>query len=99
MDLSWCIICDNRIPDEWIVANNSLYCSQECRQKDDVKTEIKPILKTWMTRKSTARHHLYRTVAPTTVYPWVPLYRKRRGSAVLRCNQPTVVQPSSHLIR
>ncbi|OBZ83682.1 hypothetical protein A0J61_08266 [Choanephora cucurbitarum] len=92
MDLSWCIICDSRIPDEWMMANNSLYCSQECRQKDDVKTET---LKPWMTRKSTARHHLYRTVAPTTAYPWVPLYRKRRGSAVLRC----IVQPSSHLIR
>ncbi|KAI8380207.1 hypothetical protein BD560DRAFT_387455 [Blakeslea trispora] len=111
MDLSWCIMCDSRIPDEMTMANSSLYCSQECRLKDEhghTTTTTKaeqmkpPILKSWMTKKSTAKHHFYRTNAPSTVYPWVPNHRKRRGSAVLqarRCSQPNALYPTTNLIR
>ncbi|KAI8330727.1 hypothetical protein BC941DRAFT_440020 [Chlamydoabsidia padenii] len=32
MDLSWCIICDNRIDDR--VIESSLYCSEQCQGRD-----------------------------------------------------------------
>ncbi|KAI8073455.1 uncharacterized protein B0P05DRAFT_548594, partial [Gilbertella persicaria] len=90
MDLSWCIMCDNRIVDDELsmADDNSLYCSQECKLKDEQAT-TKPTLKSWMTKKSTAKHHFYRTSAPTSTYPWIPLYQKRRSSIQSkRCTQP-----------
>ncbi|KAI8338571.1 hypothetical protein BC941DRAFT_423239 [Chlamydoabsidia padenii] len=38
MDLSWCIICDNRIDD--LVTESSLYCSESCQGKDQSYSSI-----------------------------------------------------------
>ncbi|SAL96966.1 hypothetical protein [Absidia glauca] len=38
MDLSWCIICDNRIDDR--VTESSLYCSDSCQGKDQSYSSV-----------------------------------------------------------
>ncbi|KAI9302655.1 hypothetical protein BJ944DRAFT_269604 [Cunninghamella echinulata] len=38
MDLSWCIICDNRIDDG--VIESSLYCSEKCKNTDQIHPTV-----------------------------------------------------------
>ncbi|ORZ20592.1 hypothetical protein BCR42DRAFT_409113 [Absidia repens] len=38
MDLSWCIICDNRIDD--VMTESSLYCSASCQGRDQSYSSI-----------------------------------------------------------
>ncbi|ORZ15290.1 hypothetical protein BCR42DRAFT_416804 [Absidia repens] len=38
MDLSWCIICDNRIDD--MVTESSLYCSASCQTRDQSYSSV-----------------------------------------------------------
>ncbi|SAL98623.1 hypothetical protein [Absidia glauca] len=38
MDLSWCIICDNRIDDR--VIESSLYCSESCQGRDHLNGSV-----------------------------------------------------------
>ncbi|KAI7898209.1 uncharacterized protein BX663DRAFT_265600 [Cokeromyces recurvatus] len=97
MDLSWCIICDNRIDD--VLNDSSLYCSESCQLKDQmasITTQLsvkqqqqqqqqkKPLI------RSSSLLRNKRPAAPSTSYPWIPLYRRRRGVVVSKRCQPVV---------
>ncbi|KAG1469449.1 hypothetical protein G6F56_003252 [Rhizopus delemar] len=91
MDLNWCIICDNRVDD--VLNDSSLYCSESCKLKDQMTSisnqlylnqqQKKPVVKAAPLKSK-------RLAAPSTSYPWVPLYRRRRGVVVSKRCQPVV---------
>ncbi|KAI8077766.1 uncharacterized protein BX664DRAFT_343435, partial [Halteromyces radiatus] len=82
MDLSWCIICDNRIDD--ILTESSLYCSETCKGKDqsnsiceqnnDQTTPLKPVVKAKI--NSICRNK--KPTTPSSSYPWELLYTRPR---------------------
>ncbi|KAI8090084.1 uncharacterized protein B0P05DRAFT_577643 [Gilbertella persicaria] len=101
MDLSWCIICDNRVDD--VLNESSLYCSESCQLKDQMKSITNQIAinqqqqqqqkKLTLSKSNASMSTLLRTKrpsAPSTSYPWVPLYRRRRGVVVSKRCQPVV---------
>ncbi|KAI8987073.1 hypothetical protein BDB01DRAFT_890075 [Pilobolus umbonatus] len=94
MDLSWCIICDNKVGES---LNESLYCSESCKLKDQMtsitnqlvmnqpkKLANKPTLSTSTILRTK------RSTAPSTSYPWIPLYRRKRGVVITKRCQPIV---------
>ncbi|KAI8886690.1 hypothetical protein K501DRAFT_269657 [Backusella circina FSU 941] len=96
MDLSWCIICDNRVDD--FLNESSLYCSESCKLKDQMTSITNQLCQQQQlqAKKSApvtkpAALRTKRSNAPSTSYPWIPLYRRRRGVVVStkRC-QPVV---------
>jgi len=96
MDLSWCIICDNRVDD--VLNDSSLYCSESCQLKDQMisitnQLTLNQQKKPAMTKPSLPTATLLRTKrsnAPSASYPWIPLYRRRRGVVVTKRCQPIV---------
>ncbi|KAI8333231.1 hypothetical protein BD560DRAFT_451332 [Blakeslea trispora] len=98
MDLSWCIICDNRVDD--VLNESSLYCSESCQLKDQMKSITNQLAinqqqqqqqkKLMPPSKPTASLRTKRPAAPSASYPWVPLYRRRRGVVVSKRCQPVV---------
>lgn len=95
MDLNWCIICDNRVDD--VLNDSSLYCSESCQLKDQMTSITnqlslnqakKPVVA--KTPLTTANLRTKRSNAPSASYPWVPLYRRRRGVVVSKRCQPIV---------
>ncbi|KAI9249197.1 hypothetical protein BDA99DRAFT_524279 [Phascolomyces articulosus] len=88
MDLSWCIVCDNRIDSN--LNESDLYCSDDCKVKDSsLSTSITSASssstalfgtspsKRFNNSKSLLRNKQQRPTAPSTSYPWIPLYRRR----------------------
>ncbi|ORE10028.1 hypothetical protein BCV72DRAFT_43611 [Rhizopus microsporus var. microsporus] len=93
MDLNWCIICDNRVDD--VLNESSLYCSESCKLKDQMTSITNQIYLNQQQKKLTVKPTVIpaktkRPVAPSTSYPWVPLYRRRRGVVVSKRCQPIV---------
>ncbi|KAI8380666.1 hypothetical protein EDC96DRAFT_604148 [Choanephora cucurbitarum] len=101
MDLSWCIICDNRVDD--VLNESSLYCSESCQLKDQMKSITNQLAinqqqqqqqqqqkKLMLSSKPIASLRNKRPAAPSASYPWVPLYRRRRGVVVSKRCQPVV---------
>ncbi|KAI8981959.1 hypothetical protein BDF20DRAFT_443542 [Mycotypha africana] len=99
MDLSWCIICDNRIDD--VLNDSSLYCSESCKLKDQMasvtnqlvhnnqqSSQQQQALKKTLTKVNSIRNK--RSTAPSASYPWIPLYRRRRVAVVSKRCQPVV---------
>ncbi|KAG1080356.1 hypothetical protein G6F42_023383 [Rhizopus arrhizus] len=92
MDLSWCIMCDKRIMDdnEALSMTDSLYCSEECKLKDTSKSTLDT-----SSRPAVAKKPMRHTI-PSTNYPWIPCYNKRRHNYYLapnqikRCSSPAV---------
>ncbi|KAI9022125.1 hypothetical protein CLU79DRAFT_751292 [Phycomyces nitens] len=103
MDLSWCIICDNRVEDT-MSEQSSLYCSSACRINDQSTQQTTSPVAAVRTKKITSAIQLLRTkrpAGPSNGYPWVPLYRRRHGVLIARRCQPVVagspVVASAHL--
>lgn len=80
---------------------NSLYCSQDCKLKDNTlieEEEEKPMIaKPSPSIKSTSikkpKHLQYKSTS-TTTYPWIPLYRKRHHNNILFNTAKRYCQPS-----
>ncbi|KAK4509970.1 uncharacterized protein ATC70_008120 [Mucor velutinosus] len=101
MDLSWCIMCDKRIMDDSdsLLKTDALYCSEDCKLKDTSKSTLETSARLVVTKKSLKR------ATPSTHYPWIPYYNKRRHNYFLAANQikrcsspaaqPTVVAGSA----
>ncbi|KAL1927858.1 hypothetical protein VTP01DRAFT_3263 [Rhizomucor pusillus] len=106
MDLSWCIICDNRIDGD--VNDSELYCSETCKNKDATIPSQQQAQQQMLfelparTRGATPnlknlmllRNKQQRPPAPSTSYPWIPLYRRRHGIQISR-RQPSVCRKST----
>ncbi|KAI9489352.1 hypothetical protein BDB00DRAFT_732361, partial [Zychaea mexicana] len=78
MDLSWCIICDNRIDSN--LNESDLYCSDACKVKDSSMAlfgQSPPKQRTIKNTLTLLRNRQQRPTAPSTSYPWIPLYRRR----------------------
>ncbi|EIE82812.1 hypothetical protein G6F46_010515 [Rhizopus delemar] len=91
MDLNWCIICDNRVDD--VLNESSLYCSESCKLKDQMTSISNQLYLNQQQKKPTVKVtplKSKRPNAPSTSYPWVPLYRRRRGVVVSKRCQPVV---------
>ncbi|KAI8374629.1 uncharacterized protein BYT42DRAFT_499104 [Radiomyces spectabilis] len=103
MDLSWCIICDNRIDDN-VMSDSSLYCSNSCRVSDQSQHQAQAASSPPATNSFTSFLKVQspkpiiktgslrskRPTAPSNAYPWIPLYRRRHGVLVARRCQPVV---------
>ncbi|CEP19066.1 hypothetical protein [Parasitella parasitica] len=96
MDLSWCIICDNRVDD--VLNESSLYCSESCQLKDQMTSitnqlalnQQKKPAATKLSSPTTSMLRNKRSNALSASYPWIPLYRRRRGIVVTKRCQPIV---------
>ncbi|KAI7851281.1 hypothetical protein BDC45DRAFT_538368 [Circinella umbellata] len=88
MDLSWCIVCDNRIHSN--LNESDLYCSDVCKVKDlstststsSASSSSTALFGTSPPKRlskslSLLRNKQQRSTAPSTSYPWIPLYRRR----------------------
>ncbi|KAI8083454.1 hypothetical protein BDF21DRAFT_461669 [Thamnidium elegans] len=95
MDLSWCIICDNRVDD---LNESSLYCSESCQLKDQMTSITNQLSLNQAKKPAVAKPVLpiatllrtKRSSAASASYPWIPLYRRRRGVVVSKRCQPVV---------
>ncbi|KAI7863772.1 hypothetical protein BDF14DRAFT_1745270 [Spinellus fusiger] len=97
MDLSWCIICDNRIEDA--TSDGSLYCSNTCQVNDQASNaaqqfsspvvHLKPSSQIRQVAKPVISK-AKRPIAPSGAYPWIPLFRRRHGILIARRCQPVV---------
>lgn len=88
-------------------SSSSLYCSQDCKSKDDssINTEeedekriiFKPTLSTSKSTTATKKPKyplLQHKSTSSTTYPWIPLYRKRHHNNVLLNAAKRYCQPS-----
>ncbi|KAI8140752.1 hypothetical protein BJV82DRAFT_622458 [Fennellomyces sp. T-0311] len=75
MDLSWCIICDNRI--DSTLNESDLYCSDACKVKDSSSFSSAATTLPLKRSSSFKLRKQQRPAAPSTSYPWIPLYRRR----------------------
>ncbi|KAL9553163.1 hypothetical protein MBANPS3_003413 [Mucor bainieri] len=97
MDLSWCIMCDKRIMEdsESLSKTDSLYCSEDCKLKDTSKATLETFARPVVQKKSVKR------ATPSTHYPWIPCYNKRRhnyyltANQIKRCSSPAAAQPTA----
>ncbi|KAL9553275.1 hypothetical protein PS6_004033 [Mucor atramentarius] len=84
--------------DDDVLNDSSLYCSESCQLKDQMTSITNQLTlnqqkKPAMTKPSLPTATLLRTKrsnAPSASYPWIPLYRRRRGVVVTKRCQPIV---------